>query len=202
VSERSIAIAHQKGGVGKTTTTILLAAELADARPHLRIILEDQDPDRHLTTMAPADSGAPFVLDEFGSEEGDVRLIDTGPGDLAQLRTLLRRVDHLIIPVRLETMTLQALNKFLPVVQEVQEASEGRPELLGFVVTHYAARSVEHQRSLREVGEFAAELGTRVLGVVPFSPRIGMRITTQGHYYRPAADAVLEVLHAGSLVAT
>jgi hypothetical protein len=29
-----------------------------------------------------------------------------------------------------------------------------------------------------------------------------MRITTQGHYYRPAAEAVLEVLGAGCLVAT
>jgi hypothetical protein len=29
-----------------------------------------------------------------------------------------------------------------------------------------------------------------------------MRITTQGHYYRPAAGAVLQVLDAGCLVAT
>jgi cellulose biosynthesis protein BcsQ len=202
VPERSIAIAHQKGGVGKTTTTILLAAELADLRPDLRVVLEDQDPDRHLTTMLPADQGVPFALDQFGSTEGDLRLIDTGPGDLAQLRTLLRRVDHVIVPVRLETMTLQALNKFLPVVGEVQDARGGEPDLLGFVVTHYAARSVEHQRSLKEIRDFAASLGAEILAIIPFSPRIGMRITTQGHYYRPAAEAVLEVLRASCLVAT
>jgi chromosome partitioning protein len=202
VPERSIAIAHQKGGVGKTTTTILLAAELAEARPDLRIVLEDQDPDRHLTTMLPVDDGLPFVLDPSGSAEGDLRLIDTGPGDLAQLRTLLRRVDHVIVPVRLETMTLQALNKFLPLVQEVQHVRGGDPDLLGFVVTHYAARSVEHQRSLNEVRDFAASLDTDILAIVPVSPRIGMRITTQGHYYRTAAEAVLEVLRASSLVAT
>jgi chromosome partitioning protein len=69
VPERSIAIAHQKGGVGKTTTTILLAAELAEARPDLRIALEDQDPDRHLTTMLSVDAGVPFVLDQSGSAE-------------------------------------------------------------------------------------------------------------------------------------
>ena len=59
-----MAIAHQKGGVGKMTTTILLAAELADAWPALRIVLEDQDPDRHLTTMLPDDDSAPFELDQ------------------------------------------------------------------------------------------------------------------------------------------
>jgi hypothetical protein len=52
------------------------------------------------------------------------------------------------------------------------------------------------------VRDFAASLGTRILAIVPFSPRIGMRITTQGHYYQPAAEAVLEVVYAGSLVAT
>src|SRR5262249_18609542 len=112
------------------------------------------------------------------------------------------RVEHVIVPVRLETMTLQALNKFLPLVKEVQATRGGDPQLLGFVVTHYAARSVEHQRSLNEIRDFAVTLGTEVLAIVPFSPRIGMRITTQGHYYRPAAEAVLEVMRAGCLVAT
>jgi len=157
-------------------------------------VLEDRDPDRHLTSMLPDDSGAPFALDNTGSLEGDLRLIDTGPGDLGQLRTILRRVDHVLVPVRLETMTLQALNKFLPLVDEVRAARGGDPNLLGFVVTHYAARSVEHRRSLNELRDFAGRLGTRILALVPFSPRIGMRITTQGHYYRPTAEAVVEVL--------
>ncbi len=202
MSEVSIAIAHQKGGVGKTTTTILLAAELAELRDDLLIVLEDQDPDRHLTSMLQANDHVPFALDTGGQSSGDLRLVDTGPGDLAQLRTLLRRVDYLIVPVRLETMTLQALNKLLPLVDEVRAGRGGRPSLLGFVVTHYSARSVEHQHSLSDIREFARQLGTRVLAVVPFSPRIGMRITTQNHYYREAAEAVSEVLGARDLIAS
>ena len=62
-------------------------------------------------------------------------------------------------------------------------------------MTHYAARSVEHQRSLNELRDFAGRLGTLILALVPLSPRIGMRISTQGHYYRPTAEAVVEVLH-------
>jgi cellulose biosynthesis protein BcsQ len=188
-----VAIAHQKGGVGKSTSTALLAAEIAWIRPDWRVLVEDRDPDRNLSARWPGDTPS-VQLVEAGCGTGQLRLIDTGPGNPEQLDQVLLGCDHVVVPVRMEPMTTQALGMFLPRLAEVQRQAGGRPQLAGFVLTHYVSRVAEHVQVRADLEAFAVAQGSRVLGVVPFTAVIGMRLSTKGHYYRPAAEQLLRVL--------
>lgn len=74
-----------------------------------------------------------------------------------------------------------------PLSLEVQAARDGDPDLLGFVVTHCAARSVEHQRSLEADG-----LPRRVLddlrGPIPTCEEAAVWVGWRPRSTRPATS--------------
>jgi len=201
VPETTIALAHQKGGVGKSTSAALLAAEMAELRPDWTILVEDLDPYRHLTERWPGNTLSLRLVDE-GQEQGDVRFIDTGPGDTPAFVQALERADYVAVPVRPEPMSAQALSRFVPMLRAVQAARDGAPVLAGLILTHIGPGRGRQQMQ-QEIDAYAAQLGTTIIGRIPYSDWVGVYLSTHGHYYRPAAAHLVRLVqtHAADAVA-
>lgn len=117
-----IAVASYKGGVGKTTTAVHIAAYLQTLAPTL---LLDGDATRNATAWAESGPGFPFpVVDIFSAmkyaRQVEHRVIDTGqrPSD-KDLKAFVKDCDLLVIPAVPARLDSDGLGQLIAVLKEM-----------------------------------------------------------------------------------
>jgi cellulose biosynthesis protein BcsQ len=141
MTQKIIAFVNQKGGVGKTTTAVNVAAQLAGKdRP---VLLLDLDPQGNAT------SGLGIAKDQ----------IDCPPSLGLLTINALTAADCVLIPVQAEYFALEGLGQLLNTVQRVRETVNPPLELLGVAITMYDKRTSLSEQVLAEIKtHFGAKL--------------------------------------------
>ncbi|WP_435298904.1 ParA family protein [Timonella sp. A28] len=128
-STRIITVANQKGGVGKTTTTVNLAASLAQGG--LNVLVIDSDPQGNASTALGVDhrSGIPSIYDVLVNEEPLSYAVAQCP-DFESLLVVPATIDlsgaeiELVSLVSRETRLRRAVDEYVK-----ERAEQGLPRL-------------------------------------------------------------------------
>ncbi len=132
-----IAIANSKGGVGKSTVSVHLAAWLSEFGH--RVILADCDTQQSssgwIREAVPAVTAVRFndanaMLDELVAlhEKADYVIADAPGGQVDTSRALLLRADLAIVPCKASMLEVRALAEATRVLRQAQDIRGGKPD--------------------------------------------------------------------------
>lgn len=196
----TIAIAHNKGGVSKTTSTYVLGRHLST---DLRVELVDLDQTRYLTEavaeLSPRGNlelSPRLWLRDGEPKSADVTLVDSEPARGHAARAALIMADYVLIPVPPEPFCLKGLVLMLGVIDEVKAAPRGgNPflQVLGVLPTMFDRRWPDHRAWHAEMVEVCRERHVRIFPPIPRRQSY-TRLSLAGNDYQPVADVIRELV--------
>ena len=142
---RIIAVANQKGGVGKTTTAINLSACLAEKNK--KVLTLDMDPQGNTTSGLGVDKNQAentvyeLILDESELSDYDYIIIDCPPSLNLLTINAMTAADSVIVPIQCEYYALEGLSQLIHTIDLIKERLNPKLEIEGVVFTMYDART-------------------------------------------------------------
>lgn len=190
-----LAVANLKGGVGKTTSAVFLAAGL---NRDGRTLLVDADPQQSALLWKQQDPIFPFTvvsmpvrtlhrdLADLGRGYDHV-VIDTPPADTGIIRSAVMAVDTVIVPA---SPTGLDVNRIMPTVDLLAEIEAVHEVQVGVLLTKVRRGTL----SAREVRGVLAEVGLPVLDAeIPMSEAIAGSFGTAPTDLGAYADVLQEL---------